>query len=236
MKPSILLKIILLLLIIISSNYTSFSDSLSNPNWKITFLGNASFYIKTEEKKFFFDFPYKSGAFGYAKYSKDQLQIPDSNSLLFFTHSHADHYSRKFVKKLYQKVYGPKNLLLFYPKKRKVDLFSDLGNEIKIDCFNSKHNLAINHLTYLLKIKNIKVLITGDTENTKILKKIGQVEILVTTPWLLLKIINEGLINDYKLIFLTHIKPGQKIINKLPNKVIIPEISASFAFSGIEII
>ena len=75
----------------------------------MTFIGNAGFHMTDGNTNIYFDFPYKSGAYGYMKYSENELSKIKDNAVFIFTHKHADHYAKKLVRKLKGKVYAGSN-------------------------------------------------------------------------------------------------------------------------------
>ncbi len=60
---------------------------------KIKFIGNAGLYLTDGNINLYVDFPYKSGAYKYMEYDDSELDSIASNSILLFTHKHADHFS-----------------------------------------------------------------------------------------------------------------------------------------------
>jgi len=69
----------------------------------IKFIGNCGLHLSDDATNIYTDFPYKSGAFGYMKYSNVELDSIEANSVFIFTHKHADHYSKKIVRTLLKK-------------------------------------------------------------------------------------------------------------------------------------
>ena len=50
--------------------------------------------------EFYIDFPYKSGAYGYMEFAENELVNINENAIFIFTHKHADHYSKKNLKRV----------------------------------------------------------------------------------------------------------------------------------------
>ncbi len=66
---------------------------------QIKFIGNCGLYMTDGTTNIYTDFPYKSGAYGYMEFEESELDSVKENSIFIFTHKHADHYSKKKVKK-----------------------------------------------------------------------------------------------------------------------------------------
>src|SRR5690606_23831509 len=77
---------------------------------KIKFIGNCGLYMTDGASNIYIDFPYKSGAHNYMEYDEAEVDNIKDNAVFIFTHLHADHYSKKLLKKLSGLKLDPSNI------------------------------------------------------------------------------------------------------------------------------
>src|SRR5690606_35294991 len=92
--------------------------------------GNLNLYV---------DFPYKSGAHRYMQYDESELKNIKENAVFLFTHRHADHYSKKLIKKVKKEfggnVYGNWNI-------GKLEELNNPANDFSIRAIKTSHKFT----------------------------------------------------------------------------------------------
>ena len=181
---------------------------------KITFIGNAGFHMTDGNTEIYFDFPYKSGAYGYMTYPETELNKFKDSSIFIFTHKHADHYSKKLVKKLKGKVYDGRN-------RNKI---SKLDNEIpnfKITSYKTKHRFSFKHYSYAIEWHGKKLFISGDTEHPETIGLITGIDYEFIPTWILFYAKEKNINVDAKIKVLYHLYPNEQVEVKTPTDFII---------------
>ena len=205
------LKFVSLLLLI-----STFSFSQSN-EIKLKFIGNAGLHLTDGGLNIYVDFPYKSGAFNYMEYGKEELDNIKDSSIFVFTHRHPDHYNKKLVNAQNGKILGPWKV----PKKRRLNL-EDLNKtapEFSIESFETKHRFASRHSSYLIEWHSKRIFISGDTENAEILEKIKKLDWAIIPHWFNADASDKSLKIDAKKRLIYHLYPNQKISGEIPEDV-----------------
>jgi L-ascorbate metabolism protein UlaG (beta-lactamase superfamily) len=202
---NILKNIFLIISLVLISEF-GFSQS---KEIKVKFIGNCSLFLTDGGQNIYIDFPYKSGAHGYMKYDKSEIDSIKSNPVFIFTHRHSDHYSKKLLKKLKGKKYGPWNL-------SKLDQLNDPANEFSIQSFKTKHIFSLKHYSYLITWHKKKIFISGDTNNADTIAKISNIDWAFMPAWLTMDSIKKNLKLDVKMVGLYHIGPKDKITTENP--------------------
>lgn len=193
---------------------TNFSFGQSN-EIKITFLGNAGFCMSDGTTHIYFDFPYESGAYGYMKYNDEEIKQIKDNSIFVFTHKHADHYSRKLVKKRTGKIYSGAN------RKKKISELNEIIPHFAIQSFKTKHRFSFNHYSYLIDWHGKRFFISGDTEHPETIVSIKAIDYAFIPPWISGYVEEIGKKIDAKIKVLYHIYPNQKIEGEIPTNYIV---------------
>lgn len=187
---------------------TSFGFSQSN-EISIEFMGNCGLYMTDGNTNIYIDFPYKSGAYGYMEYDKAELDSIKENSIFIFTHKHADHYSKKNLKKVMREKSG---------QKFGVSNISDLeklGETIEdfdIKAFKTKHTffgIPFRHYSYLITWHGKKIYLSGDTTNPETIGKIKNIDWAFVPYWILINAKEMGIEIDTKMYFIYHLYPEQ---------------------------
>ena len=203
-------KALLILTLIIISN---FGYSQTN-QIRIKFIGNCGLYLTDGNLNIYVDFPYKSGAHHYMEYDKSEIDSIKENPIFIFTHKHSDHYSRKLLKKLNGKKYGPWNI----PQLKEIN---DTVNEFSIQAFKTKHRFCLNHYSYLIIWHNKKIFLSGDTENAETIGKVSDIDWAFIPYWILLDAKEKDIKIDAKMKGLYHLYPNQKINGKFPEDFVV---------------
>lgn len=176
----------------------------------IKFIGNSGFYMTDGSKHLCVDFPYKSGAHRYMEYSSSELDSIPVNSVLLFTHRHADHYSKKLLKKLTGKAYGNWN----------VSELEELNEpEFSIQTFKTSHKFTFKHYSYLITWHNKKIYISGDTGNAEPMSKIENIDWVLAPFWVYRNAQDQNILIDTKMYGICHLYPTQKIGEGFPENV-----------------
>lgn len=186
--------------------FTIFGFSQTN-EIKIEFLGNCGLYLSDGETNIYTDFPYKSGAYGYMQFEESELDRIKENSIFIFTHKHADHYSKKNLKKVITEkggtAYGVSNI----PELEKLN---DNLNDFEIKSFKTKHKVfGINfrHFSYLITWHGKTIYLSGDTTNPETIGKIKNIDLAFVPYWLYENAIKQHINIDAKEIGIYHLYP-----------------------------
>ena len=184
---------------------------------KIKFIGNCGMYLTDGKENIYLDFPYKSGAFKYMKYNTSEIDSIKDNAVFIFTHRHADHYSKRLVRKLSGRKFDPFN----------VDELEKLNSslpEFKIVAFRTQHKvygMSFKHYSYLITWHGKVIYISGDTSDLDDLKDIKNIDIAFVNPWLFMRAQREKVKIDAKKFGLYHLYPHQKIDGEIPPQLLI---------------
>lgn len=193
----------------------------------IKFIASCSLHITDGESNLYIDFPYKSGAYKYTAifnkgvpvcpiYDKSEIDNIKDNAIFIFTHKHADHYSRKILKKLDGKIYGPWNIAELE------ELNSSIPN-FNIQAFKTKHKvfgISWKHYSYLITWHGKKIYISGDTGDVEHVNKIKDIDWFFTNHWLYSNARDEKVNIDAKNIAIYHLKVNVKFTGEIPNHLL----------------
>lgn len=181
----------------------------------IRFIGNCGLALTDGTSNIYVDFPYKSGAHNYMEYDQSELENVKPNSVFLFTHKHADHYSKKLLKKMSGTKYGPWN----------IDELQNITTSIPdftIEAFKTQHKvfgISFEHYSYLITWHHKKIYISGDTENADTLALQQNLDWAFIPVWLVMdakaKDIKLGTIS--KMYGIYHIAPKDSITNDEKN-------------------
>ncbi|WP_430403103.1 MBL fold metallo-hydrolase [Fluviicola sp.] len=177
----------------------------------IKFIGNCGLYLTDGTSNIYVDFPYKSGAHHYMEYDRSEIDSVKNHAVFIFTHRHADHYSKRLLKKLDGQKFGPWN----------IDELEKLGESIpdfEIRAFKTQHKvfgISFKHDSYLITWHGKRIYLSGDTENADTLATQKDLDWAFVPVWLLMdameKKINLGGIA--KMFAVYHIGPRDQITN-----------------------
>lgn len=180
----------------------------------IKFIGNCGLYMTDGALNVYVDFPYKSGAYHYMKCDKAELDSVKNDAIFIFTHRHADHYSRKLLKKLNAKAYGPWNESGLSKLNKSLQDFS-------VQSFRTKHRFSLKHDSYLVTWHNKKIFISGDTENAHTIGKVSGIDWAFVPYWILLDAQKKKMKIDAKMFAIYHLYPNQKINVETPDRIVL---------------
>ena len=184
---------------------------------KIKFIGNCGMYLTDGKQNIYLDFPYKSGAFNYMKYAKSEVDSIKENAVFIFTHRHADHYSKRLVRKLSGQKFDPFNIT-------QLEKLNTSLSEFNIVAFKTQHKvfgMSFKHYSYLIAWHGKVIYVSGDTSDLDDLKNIKNIDIAFVNPWLFMKAQREKVKIDAKKFGIYHLYPQQKIDGEIPPHLII---------------
>lgn len=176
---------------------------------QIEFIGNCGFHMTDGITDFYIDFPYKSGAYGYMEFDEAEMNKIKENSIFIFTHKHADHYSRKNLKRVMKskggKKYGVTNI-------SELEKLGETIENFEIKAFKTKHTffgIPFRHYSYLITWHGKKIFISGDTTNPETIGKMENIELAFVPYWILKNAKDQKIEIDAKLFAVYHLYPQQ---------------------------
>lgn len=200
MKP-ILRNTLLLFTLLTLVNASTAQDKLH-----IKFIGNCGLHLSDGATNIYTDFPYKSGAFGYMKYSNVELDSIEANSVFIFTHKHSDHYSKKIVRTLLKK----RNCKKFTQwNKKKLLRHMEEEPNIDIKAFKNKHRFSFKHYSYLITWNGKRIFLSGDTESAETISQVENIDWAFVPSWLLDDAEEKGIQIDASMIGVYHLYPSE---------------------------
>lgn len=176
---------------------------------QIEFIGNCGFHMTDGITDFYIDFPYKSGAYGYMEFDEEEMDKIKENSIFIFTHKHADHYSRKNLKKVMKdkggKKFGVANI-------SKLEKLGETIENFEIKAFKTKHTffgIPFRHYSYLITWHGKRIFISGDTTNPETIAEMENIELAFVPYWILKNAKDQGIKIDAKMFAIYHLYPEQ---------------------------
>lgn len=189
------------------------------------FIGNCGFCFTDETDFLYIDFPYVSGAYGFMSFDARHLEAlsqHEKDACFLFTHAHDDHFNRKEVRSRKLKAAGPFGIRCYAHDYITIDQLNRSG-AWHITAFKTKHTLCLEHYSYVLEWHDARIFISGDTKDISVLRKISNIDILISNPLFLKGIAKVKRINDFKKIILCHFRTKSKIAHKAHKKIIVPK-------------
>jgi len=173
----------------------------------IRFIGNCGLHMTDGTTTIYTDFPYKSGAYGYMKFSKAELDSIQANSIFIFTHIHADHYSgknmRSILKEKGSKKFTPRRMKKLKKHAKKIPDFD-------IQIIKTKHRFSLKHVSYLITWHGKKIFLSGDTESAQTAGELKDIDWAFIPSWILLDAKEKNIQIDAKRKAVYHLYPNQK--------------------------
>lgn len=204
-------KTFLLILLLVSASFC-FSQSREI---KIKFIGNCGLQLTDGKSTLYVDFPYKSGAYNYMTYELSVLDSIPDNAYFLFTHTHADHYSKRIVKRMIKlhkgKAYGSWNA------KKHVEL-SNSFDDFKIESIKTKHRFTTKHYSYLITWHGKRIFLSGDTESAETIVNYKQLNWAFVPTWIIMDAKAKQLKIEAEKFGIYHLYPNQRITNSDPAK------------------
>ena len=175
----------------------------------IKFIGNCGFHMTDGTSEFYIDFPYKSGAYGYMEFDESELDSINENAIFIFTHKHADHYSKKNLKKVTKlkdkKVFGVSNI-------SELEKLSEKIEDFNIKAYKTKHTffgIPFRHYSYLITWHGKKIYISGDTTNPETIGGMKNIDLAFVPYWILTNAKEQSIEIDAKMFAVYHLYPEQ---------------------------
>lgn len=157
----------------------------------------------------YFDFPYKSGAFGYTVYNAAELDSIPENSIFLFTHKHGDHYSRKLLKPYKDEVYGSWKLSKKEGQGGKI--IDDPEHSFSVSAFKNKHRFSFNHCSYLIHWHGKIIFVAGDAESPETIAKMKAMDWAFVPEWVLYYAKQQKVDVDADKIGVYHMYPNSEL-------------------------
>jgi Beta-lactamase superfamily domain len=193
------------------------------------FLGNEAFEIGDGQTTLLTDFPYRSGAFGYMEYDPGELR-KRPRSICLITHAHADHFEPSLAERIGCRVVGPPSVVLRVPREkavaadRTVRLFG-----LAITPVRTAHG-HVEHLSYLVEWKGLRLYFAGDTESAAELRRHGSLDALFVSPWLLQSALSADALPGSARVIVYHHRVGERV-SPCP-KCVVPRQGQILEISG----
>ncbi len=176
---------------------------------QIKFLGNCGLYMTDGDSNLYIDFPYKSGAYGYMEFDESALDNINENAIFIFTHKHADHYSKKNLKKVTKlkenKVFGVGNI-------NELGQLSKSIEDFDIKAFKTKHTffgIPFRHYSYLITWHQKRIYISGDTTNPETIGEVKNIDLAFVPYWIIVNAKAQNIEIDAKNIAVYHLYPSE---------------------------
>jgi len=179
---------------------------------RIRFIGNCGLHMTDGDLSIYADFPYKSGAHRYMEYDRSELDSISDHSIFIFTHRHADHYSKKLVKKLKGRVYGNWNV-------SKLEELNSSAADFSIQAFKTSHKFTFKHYSYLITWHGKKIYLSGDTGDIGPVSRISDMDWVFAPFWLYRNAQVANIPIDTRMFGIYHLYPFQKIGEGFPDNV-----------------
>ena len=178
-------------------------------NIKIAFMGNCGLHMTDGVTDFYIDFPYKSGAHGYMEFDDTALDGIKENAIFIFTHKHADHFSKKHLKKVMKvkggQAFGVSN----------ISALEQLGTtlpDFDIQAYKTDHTvfgISFRHYSYLITWHNKKIYVSGDTTHPETIGKLEGIDLAFVPYWILKNAKAQHITIDAKMFAIYHLHPDQ---------------------------
>ena len=177
---------------------------------RATFIGNMAFHITDGTVALITDFPYESGAFGYMKWSRDRVPA-GQGPLCLVTHSHRDHFLPRLAHEFCGIVLGPDDVTRA-GKLKALEMKSEVQWEgITIRPLATPH-VSLEHYSYLVEWRGLRLYFSGDTENTASLLAARELDVAFVSPWLLRTVQKLGRRIDARQIVVYHHRAGEAVV------------------------
>jgi len=206
-----------LLLVVLFASSFNLGYSQSN-QIKIEFIGNCGLHLTDGKSNIYFDFPYKSGAFGYMKYNSNEIDSINENAIFIFTHKHPDHYSKRILKHVLRKRKGK---AYGNGRTKKFEQLNTSIEDFKIEVFKTKHRFSFKHHSYLITWHGKRIYFSGDTETSETIAKVKDIDWAFVPVWIITDAKEKNISIDAKKFGIYHLYPTQKVTNSKPEKYII---------------
>lgn len=151
------------------------------------------------------------------EYDKSEIENIKDSAIFIFTHKHADHYSKKILKKLNGQKFDPSNI-------GELGKLGESITDFDIKAFRTQHKvfgISFKHYSFLITWHGKKIYISGDTGDLEDVSKIKDIDWAFVNPWIYMNAVNEKVIIDAKNFGMYHLYPDQVIDGEAPNNLLI---------------
>ena len=143
------------------------------------------------------------------EYAESELDDLKENAIFIFTHKHADHYSKKLLKRVMKEKGGQK-----YGVSNISDLskLEGLVDDFTIEAFKTEHKffgIPFRHYSYLINWHGKKIYLSGDTTNPETIGKIKDIDWAFVPYWILKNAKDQNIEIDAKMYGVYHLYPAQ---------------------------
>lgn len=183
---------------------------------KVKYIGNCGLHLSDGKTNLYVDFPYKSGAYNYLTFKKEELDSIPANSVFLFTHKHADHHSRNNLRKVKK---TPRANVIVNGNKKKVEMLNSSLDEFQLEAFRTKHRFTFKHYSYLLTWHGNRLYFSGDTESADTLAKMKNMDYAFAPYWVMLDAKERQLEVDARKVGIYHLYPNQTLKIARPEKI-----------------
>jgi pimeloyl-ACP methyl ester carboxylesterase/L-ascorbate metabolism protein UlaG (beta-lactamase superfamily) len=181
------------------------------PTLSLALVGNAAIHITDGKVMLVTDFPYRSGAFGYMEYAREQVWT-GGNVVSLITHRHEDHVAIETLKTLNWRVVGPQEVTTQLPAGAIVaaNAASTIDPALKIDALRTPH-ADVEHYSYVVEWHGRRFYFSGDTEDPSSALNQQGLDIAFVTPWMLKAIASNGRRLDAARVVIYHHQTGERV-------------------------
>jgi len=177
---------------------------------KVRFIGNEAFEITDGKVALLTDFPYHSGAYGYMKYRFDEIH-PSGKVLCLITHRHEDHFDPALFKKTDWMLLGPAGMVRGVEPSRLLPIQDQVRfEEMEIRPIRTPHG-EVEHYSYWVRWHGLKLFFSGDTEEWDALIRVGNLDVVFISPWLLESWQGTGAAGGAGKVIVYHHKADEKV-------------------------
>jgi hypothetical protein len=177
----------------------------------ITFLGNEAVHRTDGQLTLVTDFPYRSGAFGYMTYARDQAKA-FRNVLTLITHRHDDHVEIESLKRLQWRVIGPPGVTRQLPPSSVVaaNAASTIDPELRVRAIETPH-AGIDHYSYVVEWHGRRFYFSGDTEDPSSALAQKSLDMAFVSPWIHKAVLSKGARIDAARIVIYHHTSSERV-------------------------
>lgn len=214
---TIMLKMYPKTILLLTCLYVSVSSYSQAPVINVRMIGNCGLEMTDGTSTIYFDFPYKSGAHKYMTYEPSELDSMKPNSVLIFTHRHADHYSKKLVNRVRSKHHG---MVFGNWNTKELIRLGDSIPDFTIQAFKTSHLFTVRHYSYLIVWHGKRIYVSGDTGDWTIPTTLKNLDWAFMNPWIFMNAQNAKAKVDAKMIGIYHLYPFQKLQDTIPSHIL----------------
>jgi L-ascorbate metabolism protein UlaG (beta-lactamase superfamily) len=140
----------------------------------------------------------------------DFAKVPKASpALCLVTHGHRDHFDATLFARMDAKVIAPPELEATLPRERVIPFAPMMAwGDVSIEAFRTPHG-TIDHRSYLVTWKGLRLYFTGDTDDTEALLAAKNLDVAFVSPWILGEVHEQGKRIDARRVIVYHHRPGE---------------------------